>query len=316
METIFLGGKDIYIGNLIIVNAAHPYHGEASDIRLSPAGEGIPADRAGYDCTGAVRLRPVRAEAPDILLEEHALSQLSRLMAEIDGWKEIVPVSGWRSLEEQRDIFVASLREDGEEFTRKFVALPGCSEHQTGLAIDLALKKEKVDFICPDFPCEGICQRFRERAAAYGFIERYREEKKHLTGIAGEPWHFRYVGCPHAEIMEKLGMCLEEYREFIKRFPYGERYYCWDEERREEVQKEEERGEKGQREEVRREKVQEKKECGKKQKEAWSRRRKEVRISYLRVNGEPVRLEVGEDDFCEISGDNGCGYIVTMIKNS
>ena len=217
-----------------------------------------------------------------------------------------MPVSGWRSLEEQRDIFAASLREDGEEFTRKFVALPGCSEHQTGLAIDLALKKEKVDFICPDFPCEGICQRFRERAAAYGFIERYREEKKHLTGIAGEPWHFRYVGCPHAEIMEKLGMCLEEYREFIKRFPYGERYYCWDEERREEVQKEEERGEK----------VQEKKECGEKQKEAWSRRRKEVRISYLRANGEPVRLEEGEEDLCEISGDNGCGYIVTMIKNS
>lgn len=201
MKTVVLSEKEVYTGNLIIVNAAHPYHVEAS----------------------AIRLRPVRAGASDILLEEHALSQLSGLMAEIDGWKEIVPVSGWRSQKEQRDIFDTSLRENGEEFTRKFVALPGCSEHQTGLAIDLALKKERVDFICPDFPYEGICQKFRERAAAYGFIERYREEKKHLTGIAGEPWHFRYVGCPHAEIMEKFGMCLEEYGEFIKRFPYGER---------------------------------------------------------------------------------------------
>lgn len=253
MKTVVLSEKEVYTGNLIIVNAEHPYHGKASAIRLCPVGTG----------------------SPDILLEEHALLQLSGLMAEIDGWKEIVPVSGWRSFQEQWDIFDTSLRENGEEFTRKFVALPGCSEHQTGLAIDLALKKEKVDFICPDFPYEGICQKFRERAAAYGFIERYREEKKHLTGIAGEPWHFRYVGCPHAEIMEKLGMCMEEYGEFIKGFPYGERYYCWGE------------GRKG-----------------------------EVRISYLRADGGAARLEVEEEDICEISGDNGCGYIVAIIKNS
>ena len=203
MKTVVLSKKEVYSGNLIIVNAAHPYHGEASDIRLSP----------------------VRAEAPDILLEEHVLLRLSGLMAEINGWEEIVPVSGWRSFREQQNIFETSLQKDGEEFTRKFVALPGCSEHQTGLAIDLALKKEKVDFICPDFPYEGICQKFRERAAAYGFIERYQEEKKRLTGIAKEPWHFRYVGCPHAQIMKEQGMCLEEYGAFLKQFPYGERYY-------------------------------------------------------------------------------------------
>ncbi len=189
MRSIVSMEKELHSENLILVNASHPYH----------------------EKTAAVKLCPVCPETPDILLEEHALLRLSALMEEIGGWEEIVPVSGFRSFREQQEIFDTSLRENGEEYTRNFVALPGCSEHQTGLAIDLALKKEEVDFICPDFPYEGICQRFRERAAAYGFVERYQEEKKHVTGIAAEPWHFRYVGCPHAEIMREHGWCLEEY---------------------------------------------------------------------------------------------------------
>lgn len=124
-------------------------------------------------------------------------------------------------MEEQQSIFDSSLLENGEEFTRKFVALPGCSEHQTGLAIDLGLKQEEVDFICPEFPYTGICQKFRERAAAYGFIERYQKEKERITGISQEPWHFRYVGCPHAKIMEKYHLCLEEYSELLEQILYG-----------------------------------------------------------------------------------------------
>lgn len=179
--------KNLYNRYLVLVNASHPYLEEK------------------------VRLLPVCPGEPDILLEEQAQRQLSLLMEEIGGWEGIVPVSGWRSRKEQQEIFDTSIRESGEEFTRKFVALPGCSEHQTGLAIDLALKKAEVDFICPDFPRSGICQRFRERAAAYGFIERYRREKESVTGISEEPWHFRYVGAPHAEFMERRGICLEEY---------------------------------------------------------------------------------------------------------
>ena len=50
------------------------------------------------------------------------------------------PVSGWRSFEEQTDIYQNSLVRNGRSFTRKYVALPGHSEHQTGLAIDLSLR--------------------------------------------------------------------------------------------------------------------------------------------------------------------------------
>ena len=91
------------------------------------------------------------------------------------------------------------------------MALPGHSEHQTGLAIDLGLRGPEIDFIRPDFPYEGVCQRFRERAADFGFVERYPAGKEAVIGIAHEPWHFRYVGPSHAREMVHRGLVLEEY---------------------------------------------------------------------------------------------------------
>lgn len=146
-----------------------------------------------------------------VLLEREAARSLEALMAELDGWQSIVPVSGWRSFQEQEDIYQSSLAEHGLEFTQKYVALPGHSEHQTGLAIDLGLKGPELDFIRPAFPYEGICQRFRERAADFGFVERYPAGKETVTGIAHEPWHFRYVDPAHAREMVRRGLVLEEY---------------------------------------------------------------------------------------------------------
>ena len=162
------------------------------------------------DCP-ARELVPVHSGYPNVLLEAEAARQLNRLMDGLDGWKFILPVSGWRSMEEQKALYLQSLRENGKEFTEKYVAFPGCSEHQTGLAIDLGLIGPDVDFIRPDFPEEGICRLFRRRMAAYGFVERYPAGKEDVTGIAYEPWHFRYVGVPHAEEMARQGLTLEEY---------------------------------------------------------------------------------------------------------
>lgn len=156
-------------------------------------------------------LVPVHPDYPQVLLDRTAAEALSRLMEELDGWPFIVPVSGWRSMEEQTQIYNDSLAESGLEFTQKYVALPGHSEHQTGLAIDLGLKGDHIDFIRPDFPYEGICQTFRNLAPAYGFIERYPAGKESVTGIAHEPWHFRYVGPAHAREVVRLGLVLEEY---------------------------------------------------------------------------------------------------------
>lgn len=164
-------------------------------------------------------LIPVCADHPDILLEREAVRALSRIMEQLGGWGSIVPVSGWRSSEEQLALYGHSLRENGPEFTEKFVAAPGHSEHETSLAIDLGLRQAEIDLICPAFPYEGICQKFRELAPAYGFVERYPRGKEHITGIAHEPWHFRYVNTPHSEIMAFRGLTLEEYLAWIKYAP-------------------------------------------------------------------------------------------------
>lgn len=189
----------IHSGLLILVNAEHPIQHMERPV-LAPA---VPGS--------------------DILLDTRAAAMLSGLISRLGAAGEIVPVSGWRSAEEQQEIWDGSILENGAEFTRKYVALPGCSEHQTGLAIDLALRADSIDFIRPEFPYDGICGRFRALAADYGFVERYKSGKEDITGIAAEPWHFRYVGRPHARIMCDMGLCLEEYVEYLRSYPYPER---------------------------------------------------------------------------------------------
>lgn len=189
----------IHSGLLVLVNAEHPIRRRERPV-LAPAAPGS-----------------------DVLLDTRAAAMLTGLISRLGAAGEIVPVSGWRSMREQRDIWDGSMAENGTEFTRKYVALPGCSEHQTGLAIDLALRSDNIDFIRPDFPYDGICGRFRALAADYGFIERYQAGKEHITGIAAEPWHFRYVGRPHARLMSDNGLCLEEYVELLRSYPYPER---------------------------------------------------------------------------------------------
>lgn len=197
MKTWILPRAGVYRGSLILVNARHACRPDA----------------------GGPALTAVRPGTPGVQLEREAAASLNRLMEELDGWRQITPVSGWRSRQEQQAIYTQSLRDSGEAFTRQFVALPGHSEHQTGLAIDLARTRPVIDFICPDFPYTGLCQTFRERAAAYGFVERYPKAKEAVTGIAHEPWHFRYVGTPHAALMEQHGLALEEYIDLLRRHP-------------------------------------------------------------------------------------------------
>ena len=156
----------------------------------------------------------------DIKLEKEANEKLHLALESINSKMKIVPVSGYRTLKEQIDIYDSSLKENGEEFTKKFVALPNASEHQTGLAIDLALNEGNIDFICPSFPSHGICQKFRNIAPKFGFIERYKDEKKKVTKISKEEWHFRYVGYPHSKIISDLDFCLEEYIDYLKKFTY------------------------------------------------------------------------------------------------
>lgn len=178
---------------LLLVNAAHPMP------------EGVEPDLTAVD-----------ERWPQVLLEREAARLLAACIRVVGGEGQIVPVSGWRSREEQQRIWDDTLAKEGEAFTRQYVARPGCSEHQTGLAIDLGLAAPHIDFIRPNFPDTGVCRAFKEQAGKFGFILRYPAGKEHITGIAHEPWHFRYVGTPHGAIMTKLGLTLEEYLELLE----------------------------------------------------------------------------------------------------
>lgn len=198
MRRLCFSRDDVSNGYLILVNQSHPL---SKDIPKESLISAFP-------------------DAPNILLERKGAAMLSEALACLNCEKKIVPVSGYRTMTEQKNIYRDSLREHGKHFTRKFVAVPGCSEHQSGLAIDLAENRDKIDFICPAFPYDGICGSFRALAARYGFIERYPAGREKITGIAHEPWHFRYVGYPHSKIMKEKRLTLEEYTEYLKSYPY------------------------------------------------------------------------------------------------
>ena len=170
--------------------------------------------------TNEIKLISYSEKYKNIELDQVANSQLQKALKSINANDEIVPISGVRTFEEQKRLYTDSIIENGEEYTKKFVALPNASEHQTGLAIDLALNKPNIDFICPSFPYNGICQEFRKIAPNFGFIERYKDEKKNITKIAKEEWHFRFVGYPHSKIITNKDLCLEEYIEYLKEYKY------------------------------------------------------------------------------------------------
>lgn len=126
-----------------------------------------------------------------------------------------VVVSGYRSAQEQESILEDKCRvymNEGypepvaRQMALQWVALPGTSEHQLGIAVD----------INPDYSVTkgwGFYEWLRDNAHKYGFIKRYPEDKVEITGISNEPWHYRYVGKEAAKIIYEENLCLEEYLE-------------------------------------------------------------------------------------------------------
>jgi D-alanyl-D-alanine carboxypeptidase len=93
-------------------------------------------------------------------------------------------------------------RAAAEKETAKSIAVPGTSEHQLGLAVDLKNGS-------------GTYRWLAENSWKYGFIMRYPSGKTEKTGIYYEPWHYRYVGTELAKELYDLGLCVEEYMEML-----------------------------------------------------------------------------------------------------
>lgn len=138
-------------------------------------------------------------------LNSEALSAFNKMKADAAAsGLNLYLSSGYRSYSEQSSIYSNFVRIYGKERADKFSAVPGHSEHQTGLAIDL-------NSIDDSFKNTPECSWVEQNCYKYGFIIRYQQGKEHLTGYQYEPWHIRYVGIDHAKNIYNSGKCLEEY---------------------------------------------------------------------------------------------------------
>ena len=125
---------------------------------------------------------------------------------------ELLCCSGYRSYEEQAEIIQNSIEENGEEATYADTALPGCSEHQTGLTMDVT-SNSVGQLLTQNFINTTEGQWIADHAHEYGFIVRYPNGKEAITGYTYEPWHLRYLGKDVAKSVYKSGLTYEEYLE-------------------------------------------------------------------------------------------------------
>lgn len=138
------------------------------------------------------------------------------------GCADMLVNSGFRDYAFQNEIYTERVQTEGAEEAAKYVALPGYSEHHTGLAMDLSVYL--ADGTSVAVANYELCDWFEEHAPEYGFVLRYPSEKADITRISYEAWHYRYVGVPHAVIMSERGMCLEEYIDFLRQYRCSEKY--------------------------------------------------------------------------------------------
>ena len=119
-----------------------------------------------------------------------------------------------RSVAEQQTLWDNWTVEYGEDYVKKYVAVPGYSEHHTGLAIDICIEKDgkRINDNDEMIAEKEIFAQIHTKLAKYGFILRYLDGKDDITGYGYEPWHFRYIddAAIAKEIMDK-GLTLEEY---------------------------------------------------------------------------------------------------------
>ena len=159
-----------------------------------------PADLEMSDVPGQVRrLRPAAAEA---------LREMFQACREETG-AQLLSISGYRSYAKQDGIYQRKLRSVKKDVAKaqEYVAPPGASEHQLGVAMDIG-QKHKIHLEVSFGDTEGgiWC---RENCWRFGFILRYDEPWEEITGYKYEPWHFRYVGKEYAKEIHEAGVPLE-----------------------------------------------------------------------------------------------------------
>ena len=197
-----LGENAIYTGDLILVNNSTFFHFPENQELVSVYEE----KNDSYYVGGTnIYLEPVAMEALNALLGDFTAQ---------GGSKSVNVVAGHRTKEFQQHLFDQSAERNGLEHAQQYVAQPGGSEHHTGLVVDLNIYHD--DGTSEEYRGTGEYAWINDNCQNYGYVVRYATDKADLTGIADEPWHFRYVGIPHATQMVREGLCLEEYIDYLR----------------------------------------------------------------------------------------------------
>lgn len=152
-------------------------------------------------------------------IDKRAYPDLQNMMddARAEGLSPMI-CSSYRTGDKQRTLYDNETKrymaqgyskEEAEKEAAKWVAVPGTSEHQTGLAVDIVAQSYQIlDKKQEDTPEQ---RWLMENSYKYGFILRFPTDKSKITGINYEPWHYRYVGKEAAKEIYERGICLEEY---------------------------------------------------------------------------------------------------------
>lgn len=155
-----------------------------------------------FTFTGEAERRMMRKEMAQALGRMFAAAKEDGIL--------LAGVSAYRSHATQEALFNGYVQRDGLEKAKTYSAVPGTSEHETGLAVDVS----GADGRCQAEDCFGGTKEsnwIADHAAEYGFIIRYPLGKEAITGYQYEPWHLRYVGVKVAQEIAEKGITLEEY---------------------------------------------------------------------------------------------------------
>ncbi|MBD8068031.1 D-alanyl-D-alanine carboxypeptidase family protein [Bacillus sp. PS06] len=159
-----------------------------------------------------------KQDVPKSYLREEAALALEKMFASAnnEGIK-LFAVSGYRSYETQEALYNAQIKKTGDtEVANQTVAVPGESEHQTGLAMDVSSKSVNLQLI-EEFGETKEGKWVEQNAHKFGFILRFPKGKEDITGYQYEPWHFRYVGEEIASQIYNNNLTLEEFFGKVKK---------------------------------------------------------------------------------------------------
>lgn len=160
-----------------------------------------------------------RKDRKAVQMREYAAKALDAMFIEMRaaGFTDVSVTSAYRSYDYQTQRFNDTMNNYMKKYDRDTayaktaaeIALPGCSEHQSGLCADL----HNLPAASQSFESKEAYKWLIAHCADFGFILRYPKDKEDVTEIIFEPWHYRFVGRYHAKRIMQSGLCLEEYCE-------------------------------------------------------------------------------------------------------